>query len=97
MEKVRREAGAMHVEASSSEPRSTPQYSPASPLPSPTQPARVAAELRSENNSAHGEIAALREQVNSLKQELADVRAELESTSSELRRDLDELNRQLGN
>ena len=98
MEKVRREAGAMHAEASLSEPRPTPQHVPSSPPPAPVQPpARVASEPRYESNSANGEIAALREQMNALKQELAEVRAELESTSSELRRDLDELNRQLGN
>jgi uncharacterized protein YceH (UPF0502 family) len=96
-EKVRREAGAMHAEATLSEPRPAPQHVPPPP-PAPVQPtARVVSEPRYESNSANGEMAALREQVNALKQELAEVRAELESTSSELRRDLDELNRQLGN
>lgn len=97
MEKVRREAGAIHAEqdAEEHEPvesRYTPSAAPRSTVtthasePRPTDGGQLATE-----------VAALREQLNDLKQELAAARAEFDSTANELRRDLDDLNRQLGN
>lgn len=95
MEKVHREAGAMHVEHAAAEQASVEVRRSAQAA------ARPVAHMR-EPSTADGdrlaaEIVALREQLSDVKQELAAARAEFESTASDLRRDLDELNRQLGN
>jgi uncharacterized protein YceH (UPF0502 family) len=93
LDKVRREASALHVAGDESEssshvaepPRAVPQR--VSP-PAPTH---------FSGGQSNDQIAALREEVNNLKRELAAARAEFESTAAELRKDLAELNRQLGN
>ncbi len=95
MEKVRREAGLIHAEATIAE-RPPVAERPVTAAPVTSRPAAVA-ESSAEGNRASAEIAALREQLSALKQDLASVRSDFETTAAELRRDLDELNRQLGN
>lgn len=101
MEKVRREAG---VDASSGDADPAPAPPPA---PSPPSPPRQAAPLTvaapAASTSAN-DIAPLRAQLDALRDELATVKRELDSarselttTTDELRRDLENLNRQLGN
>jgi hypothetical protein len=98
LDKVRREAGALHAEAAASDPAPiTPQRAGASPPP-PTIAASIptqSSQLRSEHPPA--DVSALRQELATLKQELADLRTEFDTTAAELRRDLDDLNRQLGN
>lgn len=95
MEKVRREAGAMHTEEPTSDRHPAPERSAPAASPAPRPAATV--EVPAKDDRASADIAALREQLNTLKQELASTRQEFESVAAELRRDLDELNRQLGN
>jgi hypothetical protein len=96
MEKVRREAGAMYSEEPLPERYAAPER-PAPTAPPVSRPA-VGAELTSENSrAASSDVSALREQLSELKKELAAARHDFESVAAELRRDLDELNRQLGN
>jgi uncharacterized protein YceH (UPF0502 family) len=107
MDKVRREAGALpaHAVDSTQAEVSTERAGARAPSPSdarspatsPPRPAVSAANSASSSISFAADIAALREELNRLKQELAAVRAEFESTAGQVRRDLDELNRQLGN
>jgi uncharacterized protein YceH (UPF0502 family) len=97
MEKVRREAGAMHVE----EPVPLAERAASAPSP-PTQsinPRPSASPLATASTPSVPAplLAALQEELTSLRQEISALRAELESNTTELRRDLDELNRQLGN
>jgi hypothetical protein len=99
MEKVRREAGAMHVEETGSISERAVAFAPMSsssvssppqivtPRPNITPPAAVPTPI----------LGALHEELTSLRQEISALRAELESSTADLRRDLDELNRQLGN
>jgi uncharacterized protein YceH (UPF0502 family) len=95
LEKVHREAGAMHVEHAAAEQES-PEYRHASqPAVRPESPTREPS--HADGGPLAAELATLREQLNDVKQELAAARAEFESTASDLRRELDELNRQLGN
>jgi uncharacterized protein len=104
MEKVRREAGAMHVEEPAHAPERPVASAPlnssnasapsqnVSPRPSASSPAAAP------TPSVPAPIlAALQEELTTLRQEISALRAELESTTADLRRDLDELNRQLGN
>jgi uncharacterized protein YceH (UPF0502 family) len=90
MEKVRREAlsgqPVATMAASDDEP-------PSAPAPRPTRPA--SGNSSGADNAA--ELGALRDAVSELKQALASLRAEFESTVGQLRRELDDLNRQLGN
>ncbi len=88
LEKVRREAIAVHGEDSSAELETA---APRHAAPSPAGPSR------GNSDPVGSEIATLREQFNSLKHELTAARADFESTAADLRRQLDELNRQLGN
>jgi uncharacterized protein YceH (UPF0502 family) len=91
MDKVRREASAMHA-AAGAEP-SQVSDSPAALQPTP----QTAAPPRAGQNDVGREISALREELATLKSELAAARAEFETTSDQLRNDLADLNRQLGN
>src|SRR4051794_11970428 len=93
MDKVRREADAMHAAAAGSD---TPDE-PRSPVAAPQRQAQPAAIQHAERNNFGEQISALRDEVNTLKHELAAARAEFESTSQQLRSDLADLNRQLGN
>jgi uncharacterized protein YceH (UPF0502 family) len=96
MEKVRREANTMHAEESLPE-RHAVSERPA-PVAQPVSQPTVNTDSTSENHrAASTEVAALRDQLSELKKELAAARHDFESLAAELRRDLDELNRQLGN
>jgi hypothetical protein len=91
MEKVRREAG-QHAPADM--PVESPQESAA-----PISPRRqVQPSLTSEGDEAlREEFESLRNVVAELKQDLTAARAEFTTTADALKRELDELNRQLGN
>lgn len=93
MDKVRREADAMHVAAAGSD---TPDESP-SRAAAPQRSSQPAAVQHVDRTNWGEQISALRDQVNSLKHELAAARAEFDSTTEQLRSDLADLNRQLGN
>ena len=95
MEKVRREAGSVQSEESLPERHPAPERQ----MPPPPPVIRLAAvvESRAENSRGGADIAAFRDQLSELKKELAAARYDFESVAAELRRDLDELNRQLGN
>jgi uncharacterized protein len=95
MEKVRREAGAIQSEEAPREIQPAVRREVAPVLTTTQPPAGI--ESHAENSRATADIAALRDQLNTLKQELAAAKQDFESTAAELRRDLDELNRQLGN
>jgi uncharacterized protein YceH (UPF0502 family) len=96
LDKVRREAGAAHLELCSDSEPAAPR--PGEPPPAETRraslPSAVDGPVVKELAS---ELENLREEFNEVKRELAAARAEFESTAGELRRDLEELNRQLGN
>lgn len=87
MDKVRREAGFL--------------YAPGAPAPEPTYAGSPPPNREATCDEAAGgfgeELAALRETIHDLRQELADARVEFETTTAALRKELDELNRQLGN
>src|SRR4029079_13696723 len=93
MDKVRREADAMHAAATDSESPEATHPPAAAPQRSP-QPS---AGHYVERNNWGEQITALRDEVNTLKRELAAARTEFESTSEQLRSELADLNRQLGN
>src|SRR5262249_13631908 len=95
MEKVRREAGAIQSEEGFREAPSPVRREIAATLSTTQPPATI--QSHAETDRASADILALRDQLNALKQELAAARHEFESTAAELRRDLDVLNRQLGN
>lgn len=98
LEKVRREAGAIHAEAAAADPAPiAPQRASASSPPPTISPSPPAAAPSSRTDSPPSEVAALRQELNTLKQELASLRTEFDTTAAELRHDLDDLNRQLGN
>lgn len=106
MEKVRREAGTADIDAPSASGNSaahrTISPSPASRIQetAPSETRRVAplpAHDDSKSDRLTADINSLREGLSELKRELAAVRAEFESTATELRRELEDLNRQLGN
>jgi uncharacterized protein YceH (UPF0502 family) len=93
MDKVRREADAMHAAAAGSDsPEETPPRA-ASPARAP-QPA---AGQHANRDNVSEQITALRDELNTLKRELATARSDFESTAEQLRSDLADLNRQLGN
>lgn len=91
MDKVRREANAMHAAAGPG----AADEADSSPAPQRSMPTMGTA--RADHSDLANEISALREELGALKSELAAARAEFESTSEQLRNDLAELNRQLGN
>jgi uncharacterized protein YceH (UPF0502 family) len=97
MEKVRREAGTAQFEAEGDDPEpSAPP--PRSPAPvAEHRPAAAPSASAPADGRLAAEVATLREELGNLKRELAAARAEFDSTAADLRRDLDELNRQLGN
>lgn len=97
MDKVRREAGAIHAEQVKGEDDSDEPDRTSAAVSRPAAMPRVREVAHGGNDQLASEVAALREQLSDLKQELAAARADFDSTASELRRDLDELNRQLGN
>ncbi|HEY4234241.1 MAG TPA: DUF480 domain-containing protein [Lacipirellulaceae bacterium] len=93
LDKIRREAAAMHGDAlSSHEDEATPAHVGPKAVAAPAQ--------RNSDVRASGweaEVAQLRGELAELKREFQAARDELTSTAAELRRGLDELNRQLGN
>jgi uncharacterized protein YceH (UPF0502 family) len=89
LDKVRREAGALQS-ATATEPTDDDHIAPPPPRPAAVHNPPVDSTLA---NQLHQ----LREDLTALKRELAAARADFDSTSHTLRRDLDELNRQLGN
>ena len=106
MEKVRREAGAVQADNSSDEPKSA---APVALRPAPPRaadpPALIASRAAAPSPSADGpilkelvsEIESLREELSEVKRDLSAARTEFEATAGDLRRELEELNRQLGN
>ena len=93
MDKVRREADAMHVAAAGSD---TPEEA-RSPAAAPQRLSQPAAVQHVDRANWGEQISALRDEINTLKHELAAARAEFDSTTEQIRGDLAELNRQLGN
>jgi uncharacterized protein YceH (UPF0502 family) len=93
MDKVRREADAMHAAAAGSDTMDEAPSKAAAPQRS-SQPATIP---HAERNDWSEQINTLRNEVNTLKQELSAARAEFDLTTEQLRSDLAELNRQLGN
>jgi uncharacterized protein len=91
MEKVRREAGAIQTDESVH----NPERAEASPPPTQSIASRV--NVAPPSSAGSPELAAIRKEITMLHQELAAIRADFESVTSDLRRELDELNRQLGN
>jgi uncharacterized protein YceH (UPF0502 family) len=89
LEKVRREAGTLQS-AALAEPTE-----PAGSAPRPPRPA--AAPSPPVDSTLASQLHQLREDITELKRDLAAARADFQSTAQTLRRDLDELNRQLGN
>jgi uncharacterized protein len=104
MDKVRREAGAMHAASDVPERAHVEGQSPAVTSPRPAQPsgqppsaASPSPASRTDSANWGEQINVLREELNTLKRELAAVRTEFDSAAQQLRDDLAELNRQLGN
>jgi hypothetical protein len=98
MEKVRREAGA-HAEVEQPERAGFPETRRGEASAPPTQhnaPRAIAAPPAPSISPAL-ELTAIRDELTTLRRELAATRAEFESITADLRRDLEELNRQLGN
>lgn len=91
MEKVRREAANMAPAADDA-----PSPPRAAPAAAPPRPAMVAAPAPAAPD-ANAEVGHLREEIAALRREFASMRGELEASLQAMRRDLDELNRQLGN
>jgi uncharacterized protein YceH (UPF0502 family) len=96
MDKVRREADAMHA-ASAASAGSEPAEESPSPAAAPQRSSQPAAVQQGDRNNWGEQISALREELSTLKRELAAARSEFESTAAQLQSDLAELNRQLGN
>lgn len=109
MDKVRREAGAMAesdtVSGIASDP---PPTSPATRPPSGTTPHHTVSPPATASRTASGtsdggdaslaaEVRQFREELNTVKREFQAARSEWESSAQQLRRELDDLNRQLGN
>ncbi len=94
LEKVRREAGAMHVAATLPEPPSTESDAP---LATPHRPALVTPAPLADRTNWSEQIATLRKELAELKSELAAARTDFEATAQQLRQELADLNRQLGN
>jgi len=99
LEKVRREAGAMHAAANGPDEEETvaPRGETNSPAASPHRSAPPPLVPRQDSPNWSEQIHALRQELSSLKQDLAAARAEFETTAEALRRELQELNQQLGN
>jgi len=107
LEKVRREAGAAQYDDTDvEEHRGRPASTPPTPRPAPVAEAPAVALPRVPASGANdgpllkelvAEIESLRSQLADVSRDLAAVRSEFDATTGELRRDLDELNRQLGN
>jgi uncharacterized protein YceH (UPF0502 family) len=93
MEKVRREADAMHAASAGSD---SPDESPL-PQDAPQRVQQPATVPHAERSNWGEQITALRHEIESLKHELAAARTEFESTAEQLRNELADLNRQLGN
>jgi uncharacterized protein YceH (UPF0502 family) len=99
LDKVRREAGAMHAAADvpdDDEPAAPRRESDAHAANSQRTPQSPSAPPSDSSNLSE-QIQTLRQEIGALKLDLAAVRADFESTAEALRRDLQELNRQLGN
>jgi uncharacterized protein YceH (UPF0502 family) len=93
MDKVRREADAMHAAAAISETTQETHSTAAAPQRAP-QPAAV---QHASRDNVSDEISVLRDELDALKRELAAARSDFESTAEQLRSGLADLNRQLGN
>jgi uncharacterized protein YceH (UPF0502 family) len=94
MDKVHREADAMHHAEIAAESSAANVTSHAIPPPRSSQP-HVAE--HADRADWSGQIESLRKEVNALKQELSAARSDFDSTAEQLRNDLADLNRQLGN
>lgn len=95
LDKVRREAGAMH--AAANVPDDDEPAAAAPPAASPQRFTQSTPAMRSDSSDWSDQIQALRQELSDLKHDLATARTEFESSAETLRRDLQELNRQLGN
>ena len=96
MEKVRREADALHAAAGGSD--SSDEFAPpATATPSRAPQPQSAPARQADQKDWSEEIEELRDELTTLKQELAAARTEFETVAEQLRGDLAELNRQLGN
>jgi uncharacterized protein YceH (UPF0502 family) len=89
LEKVRREAGAAHPAAAVDQGGwGEAPANPVKPAPSARPPA---------SDPSSAELDSIREELATLKRELEATQSEFTMVTEELRRDLDQLNRQLGN
>jgi uncharacterized protein len=86
LEKIRREAGSIQFAAAPTENAGDVE------VPSVPSIGEV-----SDDGNLGQEIEALREEIKNLKRELAAARTEFDSATGQLRREMDDLNRQLGN
>jgi uncharacterized protein YceH (UPF0502 family) len=95
MEKVRREAGQHAAVAAETTTEDSPRQ-PSAPS-APRSPAPPSASSSTETDSLREEIDSLRNELAVLKQDLDAARTEFTETADALKRELDDLNRQLGN
>jgi uncharacterized protein YceH (UPF0502 family) len=91
MEKVRREAGA--TAATGEANSTTSEYQRTISLPAASTIRAQAAD----QSALAGDLHRLQDELTELKQQLLDIRAEFDTTAQDLRRQIDDLNRQLGN
>jgi uncharacterized protein len=96
MDKVRREA-ALHVTTSDVPVAAAREVAPAADRPTPARPQPANSSNSSEADDLRDQVDSLREELAGVKRELETARAEFTSAADALRRDLDQLNRQLGN
>ncbi len=101
LDKLRREAGAMHsaAVAPAGAEHSGPTERNETPAAESRRSSNIGAieEQCADSTDWSQQIASLREDMTALRSELAAVRTKFESTADQLRHDLTELNRQLGN
>ncbi len=98
LEKVRREYGADSGQASAATAGPLPRISAGNPAEvTPSMPAPNSMTSGSSTSIDADQVRQLRDEVSRLRLELQEAKTTLESLATELRKDLDALNRQLGN